>query len=96
MKRKIGCIGLLLAGWMVFLLMFPMQVSAETVTIIGVVSSDYQLETEEGDIYDFAASEIADELLDYVGEKVKVTGTIIEDDGNEVLSVESFIIVDEE
>ena len=70
-------------------------ISAETVTILGTVNSDYQVVTDDDQVYDIAENEKGDELVVLVGQRVKVTGTVEEEGDAKVLTVTSFEVIKE-
>ena len=61
-------------------LIFSIQVFAAEITITGRINDLYQIVTETGVIYEVADNDLANEMLENVGQTVKVTGTLIEDD----------------
>ena len=68
---------------------------AAEVEVVGEVNSNYQLDVN-GKIYDIADTEIGDELAEnYVNAKVKVVGTLEEDEDMSVITVTSYKVIDE-
>ena len=77
-------------------LSFGTALSADEVTIVGTVNGDYQIETDYGDVYEVGVSDEGDELVEHVGARVEVTGTVEEDeDGVKIIMVTSFIFIEE-
>ncbi|MBN1831746.1 MAG: hypothetical protein JW896_06495 [Deltaproteobacteria bacterium] len=77
-------------------LSFGSALSADEVTISGTVNDNYEIETDDGEIYEIGDSEQGDELVGYVGSRVEVTGTIEEDeDGVKVITITSFVLLEE-
>ena len=77
-------------------LSFGPALSADEVTIVGTVNDYYQIETDEGEVYDIGDSEQGDELIGHTGAIVKATGTVEEDeDGMKVITVTSFVVIQE-
>jgi hypothetical protein len=70
--------------------------SDNTVTITGKVNESYQIVTDNDVIYEIGANEKGDELGDMVDKKVKVTGTVLEDEGTKVIMVTGYKVIDEE
>jgi len=70
-------------------------IAGETMTIMGIVNEDYQIISDNGQIYEVADTEKGVEVVDLVGKKVKVTGTIEEEDGKKVITVTSHEIIGE-
>jgi hypothetical protein len=70
--------------------------SADEMTILGTVNDYYEIETDDGDVYEIGDNEQGDELVGYVGARVEVTGTVEEDeDGVKILTVMSFTVITE-
>jgi len=64
-------------------------------TVTGVVNENYQIEGDDGEFYEIEG-EGGDELLQLVGNKVKVTGNVIKESGlNFLQEVKSFEIINE-
>ena len=77
-------------------LSFGLAISADEVTISGTVNDYYEIETDDGEVYDIGDNEQGDELLEYVGARVEVTGTVEEDeDGVKVIMVTSFVLLED-
>ncbi|MGD9332922.1 MAG: hypothetical protein PVJ53_16530 [Desulfobacterales bacterium] len=79
----------------VFVLVFAFGVgiAAESMTIQGQVNEDSQLVDDNGEVYDIADTEQGMQVMDMVGEKVEVRGTVTEDEGVKEITVESFSVV---
>ena len=74
----------------VFVCQLSFAVMAAEVTVVGEVNDTYQL-VSDGLIYAVAENEAGEDLvLNYVGEKVKVIGTVMEVDGEKTIKVKSF------
>ncbi|MCG2774690.1 MAG: porin [Desulfobacterales bacterium] len=70
-------------------------ISADSVTILGIVNASYQIVTDNDQVYEIAESEKGDELIELVDKKVKVKGTVEEDDGTKVITVTSYEVIEE-
>jgi hypothetical protein len=70
-------------------------ISADSVTILGIVNASYQIVTDNDQVYEIAESEKGDELIELVDKKVKVTGTVEDDDGTKVITVTSYEVIEE-
>lgn len=69
--------------------------AADMVTIEGEVNDSYQIVDGSGQVYEIADNTQGNELIDnYVGEKVRVTGTVEEDDEGKILTVSSFTLIE--
>lgn len=64
-------------------------------TIMGEVTEANEIITDDGTAYTIASSEKGDELAAMVGEKVKVTGTVQEAEGEKTITVTNFSVVQE-
>ena len=70
-------------------------ISAKSVTIMGTVNADGQIVTDNDQVYEIGENKKGDELFELVGKKVKVTGTIKEEDGTKVITVNSYKAIEE-
>lgn len=70
-------------------------VTAAAQTITGVVTENNEIFTEEGDVYLLEKDEKSAELLDFIGEIVKVTGIVKEQDDEKILKVLDFSVFSE-
>ena len=64
-------------------------------TITGEVTETNEIVTDDGTAYTIASTEKGDELAAMVGEKVKVTGTVQEAEGEKIITVSNFSVVQE-
>jgi type 1 fimbria pilin len=90
MKRK-ALISLLMAIAMVFAA--GVALADEAITIQGQVNEDNQLVDQDGNTYNIADTEAGQQVMDMVGEKVEVKGTVKEDMGEKEITVESFNVM---
>lgn len=96
MYRKNRFSGVLVAGLLMSIMMFSLQATAAEVMVVGMVNDSYQIVTDDGETYAVADTEVGNEMLDQVGKKVEITGTIEGDGDDKVLTVASYRIVDEQ
>ena len=76
-------------------LVFSYIVFAGDITIVGEVNDTNQI-VADGKIYDVAVSEKGDDLvMNYIAEKVEVTGTVEEKEEMRIITVKSFKVVPE-
>ena len=66
-----------------------------TMTITGTVNENSQIVTDDGKVYDVVDSEMGGEVVEMVDAKVKVTGTVEEDEGKMVISITNYEILDQ-
>jgi hypothetical protein len=68
---------------------------ADKVTLIGEVNDNQEIVTE-GQIYTVGDSAVGDDLvLNYISQRVKVVGRIVETEDGNVIIVDSFEVVEE-
>lgn len=74
---------------------FSNPVLAAEITIVGEVNDTYQI-VADGQIYDVANTPMGDDLvMNYIAEKVKVSGTVEEKEDMKIITVKSFKVVPE-
>ena len=61
-------------------------------SISGVINADGQLVDDEGMVYDIADNEEGDEVMEMVGRKITVRGTVMETEGTKIITISSFEI----
>ena len=86
-------IGILTLAFITFL-SFP-AISAEQRTITGTVNDYYQIESDDGTVYDVVENEKGDEVAEQVGMRVKVTGTVEEDEDMKTINITTYTIMGE-
>lgn len=89
--KKTALISLLTVIVLVFA--FGVGIAADPVTIQGQVNEDSQLVDDQGNIYDIADTEEGMQVMEMVGEKVEVRGTLMEEEGAQEITVESFSVI---
>jgi hypothetical protein len=94
--RKV--LGLALAMMVVVSLCGPAAVlSGEPVTLTGEVNDSYQVVSDDDQTYEVADTEKGNELvLNHIGERIKVSGSVEEEDDVKILTVTSFELLKEE
>lgn len=89
--KNMTWIGLMAVIALVFATGFAM--AADPVTIQGQVNEDSQLVDDNGEVYDIAdTTDEGMQVMELVGEKIEVRGTLTEDEGVKEITVESFNI----
>ena len=66
-----------------------------TMTITGTVNEDSQIVTDDGKVYEVVDSEMGGEVIENVDKKVKVTGTVEEDEGKMTISVTNYEVLEQ-
>ena len=79
-----------------FALIFSGQVLADEVTIVGEITEEHQIVTEDGQVYEVADTDIGDDLMNQVdaGKKVKIKGTVKEEEGQKIIDVTSYEVIE--
>jgi len=91
LKKIFG--GILIIGLTVFL--SGIAVAEPEVSISGVITDDGQLVDDEGVIYDIGENDGGNEVMELVGQKVTLKGTVVVADGTKIITISSFKIFDE-
>lgn len=90
--RKIF-LGILIIGLTVFL--SGIAIAGAEVSISGVISEDGQLVDDDGMAYDIVDNDEGNEVMEMVGHKVAVKGTVMETEGTKIITISSFKIIEE-
>ncbi len=69
-------------------------ISADIVTLVGTLNEDGQIVADNGQVYEIAEGKKGDELVELVAKKVKVTGTVLEEEGTKVIKVTSYEVIE--
>jgi hypothetical protein len=86
-------VGILIIGLTVFV--SGIAVAGSPVSISGVINEDGQLVDDGGMAYDIAENEEGDELMEMIGQKVAVKGTVMEAEGTKIITVTEFKLLEE-
>jgi hypothetical protein len=86
-------LGILIIGLTVFL--SGTAIAGAEVSISGVINEDGQLVDNDGMAYDIAESEEGDQVMEMVGSKVTVKGTVMESEGTKIITISSFKVIEE-
>jgi hypothetical protein len=70
-------------------------IAAERRIITGTINDDYQVVTDDNQVYDVADNEKGDEMLELIGKKVKVTGMVEESEGDKIITVMNYEVMEE-
>ena len=95
MKKNMSKIflGILVIGLTVFL--SGIGLAGSEVSISGVINEDGQLVDDDGMFYDIADNEEGNEVIEMVGRKVTVKGTVMEAEGTKIINISSFKIIED-
>ena len=86
-------LGILIISLTVFL--SGVALAESEVSISGVINEDGQLVDDGGMTYDIAENDEGNEVMEMVGQKVSVKGTVVEAEGTKLITISSFQIIEE-
>ncbi|UCF94162.1 MAG: hypothetical protein JSW39_08390 [Desulfobacterales bacterium] len=69
--------------------------AGKSATITGTVNQESQIEDDSGEIYEVADTEKGDEVMRLFGQRVRVHGSLMEDEGMKIISVSSYEVIKE-
>jgi len=78
-----------------FISMFAGFAIGGDVTVVGTVNDENQIVDNDGTVYDVADNEKGEELMEHVGKKIQVMGTVMEGDDGKLITITSFTVVEE-
>ncbi len=81
-------VAILIMGLTVFL--SGSAVAGSEISITGTVNEDGQLVDDSGMTYDLAENDEGSEIMEMVGQKVTVKGTVMEAEGTKIITVSEF------
>ena len=88
----------ILSGILIICLTFflsGMAVAGSQTSISGVINEDGQLVDDDGMVYDIADSDEGEQIMEMVGRKVTVKGTVMESEGTKIITVTDFNLLEE-
>ena len=80
---------------LVLMLAAPVLAVEKEMTVIGEVNDNYQVVTDLGVVYEVADTDMGNDMLNHVGKKVKVTGTVTEEDEVQIIKVASYEVLED-
>ncbi len=79
-----------------FIALVPGTAAAgEEVSITGTVNKDLQLVADSGITYDIGDNEKGNEVMELVGKKVSVKGTVMEAEGTKIITIIAFDVIEQ-
>lgn len=87
----------LLKGSLVLLLLLFLpgdSISSEMVTITGKINTDYEIVTDDGQVYQVVENLKGKEVVELIDRKVRITGTVIKESGEKKVRVASYEVLD--
>ena len=91
-KTKKIVTGILIIGFIA--LLAGMAAAADEVSITGTVNEDSQLVADSGTVYDIGDTEKGNEVMELVGKKVSVKGTVMEAEGTKIITITAFDVIE--
>ncbi|MBT8371714.1 MAG: hypothetical protein KJO34_12185 [Deltaproteobacteria bacterium] len=70
-------------------------VAGSEINITGAINEDGELVDDSGNAYEIADTEQGNEVMDMVGKKVSVKGTVMEEEGTRTISITSFDVIEQ-
>ena len=92
-NKKFLFVGFL--AMLMFALLCGPAISSETVIIVGTVNDNYEIVTDNDQVYEIGDNEKGEELIELVDKRVRVTGTVEELEGSKVITIISYEIIEE-
>ncbi|MEW6670391.1 MAG: hypothetical protein AB1427_01730 [Thermodesulfobacteriota bacterium] len=84
----------LMAGLVVVVVMLvAVAGAAQQVKLVGTVTGENQLDTDDGETIDIAETDTGNELMMEIGKKVEVIGTVEGEKDKKEIKVESFKVL---
>ena len=65
------------------------------VNVSGVINEDGQLVDNDGMTYDIADNEEGEEVMEMVGQKIAVKGSVMESEGTKIITITEFKVLEE-
>lgn len=69
--------------------------SQASMTVTGMLTDDFAIAADDGDVYEVAESEVAYEMFEMAGSRVTVTGTMVDTEDGPMFKVQSYKLLDE-
>ena len=91
-KTKKIVTGILIIGFIA--LLAGIAAAADEVSITGTVNEDSQLVADNGQTYDIGDNEKGNEVMELVGKKVSVKGTVMEAEGTKIITITEFNVME--
>jgi hypothetical protein len=69
--------------------------SGGDVTIVGTLNEDNQIVDDAGAVYDVAENDMGEEVMEHVGKKLQVKGTVMEEEDAKMITITSYTVLEE-
>jgi hypothetical protein len=91
-KTKKIVTGILIIGFIA--LLAGIAAAADEVNITGTINEDSQLVDDSGMVYDIGDTEMGNQVMELVGKKVSVKGTVMEAEGTKIITITAFDVIE--
>ena len=78
----------------VFVAVLCVSLSALAATVTGIVNDEFQIVADDGKTYEVGLTPLGDEVLGYVGSRVRVDGNILQEEGKEIIEIVSYEVLE--
>ena len=79
-----------------FLTLFAgMTMAGQEVSIIGTINDESQLVADNGMTYDINDNEMGNEVMELVGKKVSVKGTVMDAEEIKIITITAFDVIEQ-
>ena len=78
----------------VVVMMGTMAGAAEKVKLVGTITGENQIDTDDGESIDIAETDTGNELMMEIGKKVEVVGTVKGEGDKKEITVESYKVLE--
>ena len=88
----------LLTGALIFSFVFMFAgaaLSGGDVTIVGTLNEDNQIVDDAGAVYEVAENDMGEEVMEHVGKKLQVKGTVMEEEDAKMITITSYAVLEE-
>ena len=92
--RKKMFTGLICLALIAFL--SAVAIAADESVIVGVITEDNQIVDQDGQAYTIKQNKQGDDIIEFVGKKVQVKGTVLETDGKKTIEITSYELIEEQ
>ncbi|MDO9515461.1 MAG: hypothetical protein Q7J01_05080 [Syntrophales bacterium] len=89
--RRVVWVGLVLA--VVVVLIPGLALGGGTISIVGEVNDDFQIITDKDQVFEIMTDDKGEELIGHAGERVKVTGEVVEEGADRSIKVLSYEVL---
>ena len=62
-------------------------------TIMGTVNENYQIVSTDGTVFEVADNDAGDKVVDFIGQMIRVTGTIEEHENTQIITITNYVLV---